>query len=435
MTGTAVQLSRRLSSLELPETLATDRSHSILWRWIASRALMLMLLVGLDYGVTGDVIYYGRALHTLFNGASVPNTLIEYPVPVFLVLLPQFLIGGLNSVAFAFLFAASMLAVDAAFTGLLWRVDGRRRSAAVNLWLWFVPCVGPLAYFRFDLVPAALAGAAVLVAARRPAVCAALTACGAALKLWPAIMLPTFLLRRDRRLTVVGSFVLTGAVFLGGSLLIGGVQRTLSPLRWQSDRGLQIESIAATPLMLARSVTDHVWLLRVSNYKAWEIFGAGVGATLVLTTVITALGVILLALLWLRAHRMPQTSALTLGWMLVATALVVTITNKTLSPQYILWLGGPVAGLTCLAPRDRAVRRIGQLLLVVAVLTHLVFPIGYGSLTSTDWTAVPATLLLAARNLLLVYLTWFACRQVWTATAREPARELTPDAAPSEAAA
>ena len=92
---------------------------------------------------------------------------------MFAVLLPQFLLGFGNQVAFTILFALSMLAVDAAFTGLLWRADGRRRGDATNLWLWFVPALGPLAYFRFDLVPAVLAGGAVLAAIRRPAMAGA----------------------------------------------------------------------------------------------------------------------------------------------------------------------------------------------------------------------------------------------------------------------
>ena len=59
---------------------------------------------------------------------------------------------------------------------------------AVTFWLWFVPLIGPTAYFRFDLVPAVLAGGAVLALMRRPALCGVLTAIGAALKLWPAII-------------------------------------------------------------------------------------------------------------------------------------------------------------------------------------------------------------------------------------------------------
>jgi hypothetical protein len=403
-----------LPPLRLPEPLAADRTHSVLLRWLLTRALVLALLVGLEDDVTGDVAYYARSLHVLFSGGTLHNTLIEYPLPVLLVLLPPFLIGGLNQIAFSILFVTSMLAVDAAFTALLWRVDGRRRGDAVNFWLWFGVCLGPLTYFRFDIVPAALAGAAVLAALRRPALCAGLTAAGAALKLWPAIMLPIFMLRRRDRRVVASSFVATGAVFLVGCIALGGIDRTLSPLRWQSGRGLQIESVAATPLMAVRAFTPRTWEVGISKYKAFEIFGPSVPLYETISTISTVLGLAVLAWLWIRASRAAQPSVATLGWLLFATALVVTITNKTLSPQYIVWLGGPLAGLLVRDPADAAVRRAAGLLLLVAALTQLVFPLLYPSLTrSSGWVLGPATATLVIRNGLLCYLTYFACRQCW----------------------
>jgi hypothetical protein len=71
---------------------------------------------------------------------------------------PAAIVAGVVLVAFTTLLALSMLAADGAFSWLLWRTSGRRRSEAVTFWLWFVPLVGPTAYFRFDLVPAVLAG-------------------------------------------------------------------------------------------------------------------------------------------------------------------------------------------------------------------------------------------------------------------------------------
>lgn len=419
MTSSSMVRRRQLPQLELPPAIVAQGRHSIALRWLLSRAMTLAILVfGHESDVTGDVKYYARSLHQLFEGGGLRTTLQEYPLPVFLVILPQFLLGFLNQVAFIILFALSMLVVDAVFTGVLWRGDGRRRGDATNLWLWFVPAMGPLAYFRFDLVPAVLAGGAVLAAIRRPAVAGALTAVGAALKLWPAVMLPTFLIRRGGRRQVLAGFLGTAILTGGLALLIGGVSRTLSPLRWQSARGLQIESIAATPLMLARMVHPvGTWDIRVSQYKAFEIFGPGVHLTSGLTSLLTVLGGALLVLLWWRAHSTTP-SAGTLGWIFLATALVVTVTNKTLSPQYLLWLGGPAAALAVRAPADPAVRTFARVLLVTAVATHLVFPIGYNALLKTHSFMPLVTLDLAARNLLLLWLTWYAVRQVWVQTRR-----------------
>jgi hypothetical protein len=415
-----------LPVLRLPFELRGDRTRAVVLSWFASRALALALLVTVESSVVGDVSYYARSLHELFRGGSIREVLQEYPLPVLAILMPQFLIGLLNPLAFAALFVLSMLAVDAVFTWSLWRVGGRRRSEAVTFWLWFVPALGPIAYFRFDLVPAMLAGAAVLAAARRPAWSGALTAIGAALKLWPALMLPSFLLRRrDRRPVLEGFFAVGGAIAVA-SLLVGGVGRTFSPLHWQSARGLQIEAVPALPLMLARSVHPGTWRVHVSTYKAFEIFGPGVRAFEILSTVVTVGGLVLLGWLWHRARMLPSVSAETVAWLFLATSAMVTITNKTLSPQYILWLGGPLAALLARWPQDPQVRKAARLLLVICVLTQVEFPLGYPSLANVTWLTFPVTLVLGARDILLVRLTWLACSRVLHQTGQdelpEPAR-------------
>jgi hypothetical protein len=415
-----------LKSLPLPEKIIGRGRSAIVVRWLLSRALTLSILMfAHENEVAGDVTYYGRSLHQLFAGGTLRDTLQEYPLPVFALLVPPFLLAFLNQVAFTILFALSMLFVDAMFTGLLWRGDGRQRGDATNIWLWFVPAIGPLAYFRFDLVPAVLAGGAVLAAVRRPALAGALTAIGAALKLWPAVMLPTFLIRRTDRRQVLTGFLSTGLTLGVAALALGGIDRTLSPLRWQSARGLQVESITATPLMIARMFNPHgPWTVKVSRYKAWEIFGDGTHLFVQLASVATVLGGLTLIVLWWRAHNAPAPSAETLGWMFLTTALVVTVTNKTLSPQYLLWLGGPIAALAVRAPANPAVRTFGRILLVTAIATQFVYPIGYNGLVTTHAMLPVSTLILVTRNVLLLWLTWFAIKQVWIQTSRGPAKAI-----------
>ncbi len=403
---------------QLPVELTGAGRRALILSWLASRALTLALAVTVEPSVTGDVSYYARSLHTLFHGGSIREVLQEYPLPVLAIMLPQYLLAATNALAFAVLFVVSMLAVDAAFTWTLWRTGGRARSDALRFWLWFVPAVGPMAYFRFDLVPAMLAGAAVLAAGRRPGWSGSLTAIGAGLKLWPALMLPTFLLRKiDRRRVLVG-FLTTGIVVVGAALALGGVGRLLSPLTWQNDRGLQVESVSATPLVIARLFhRHHVWSSHVSQYKAFELFGWGVREMLIFSTIATVAGLVVLGWLWLRARRLPTVTVDLMGWLFLATSVIVTITNKTLSPQYILWLGGPLAALWIRTPGDRAVRRAGILLLVISVLTQLDYPLFYPALISMrGLTPILSVTVLATRNVLLVVLAWQAGKQVWLRT-------------------
>jgi hypothetical protein len=412
----------RLRRFALPRELAGSNIHPVFLSWCTSRALTLALMVILEGSVTGDVNYYARSLHSLFHGSGIRETLQEYPMPVLGILLPQYLIGTMNQVAFLVLFALSMMAVDAAFTILLVRSSGRRRTEAVTFWLWFVPAIGPLAYFRFDLVPAALAGGAVLAAMNRPAISGFLTACGAALKLWPAVMLPIFLLKRGKRRITVLAFVITGLVLALVSLIIGGPARLVSPLHWQTARGLQIESVPAGPLMLLRMLDPGgPWTTVLSVYKAREIDGPWVHVMISASTALTALGIIGLGLLWNRARQLPEVSMQTLGWLFLATALVITDTNKVLSPQYILWLGGPLAALWIRSPGDPEARRAARLVLVIAVLTQLDYPLLYPYLVNGGWVMPIATISLELRNVLLLVLTWRACAHVWRLTKPVPA--------------
>ena len=412
---------RATSLLALPGEL-TRGSRAVVLQWLATRAAMLSLLVVVEGSMTGDVGYYARSLQSLVHGGGIRDTLQEYPIPVLGIMLPQYLIGGLNQTAFTILFALSMLAVDALFTRLLWRASGRAQGPAVTFWLWFVAVLGPIVYFRFDIVPATLAGAALLAAIRRPVISGVLTALGAALKLWPAIMLPIFLIRRVHRAAIVASFLATGALLALVSLLVGGLHRSVSPLHWQSGRGLQVESIAAAPVMLARMVNPGgPWSTPLSVYKAYEITGPGVRALITASTVATVVGIVVLAVLWLRAVRLPDASIEVVGWLLIATAAVITITNKVLSPQYILWLGGPLAALAVFLPADREVRRALALLMAIAVLTHLDYPLLYHFLVR-DYGPMPlATVVLETRNVLLLLFAVRACVHVWHRTAR-PAR-------------
>ena len=404
----------------------SETARATAWTWVITRVATLSLVVFFGREVNGDVDYYAQSLQSMVTGLSLEHTLPEYPLPVLGLLVPEYLFAAGNAVAFAVVFAASMLALDAVFTALLWHVSGHRRGEAVTFWLIFLPLVGPMTYFRFDLVPAVLVGGAVLAAIKHPALSGAMVAVGAALKLWPAILLPAFIIRRVDRKRVLVAFGATGVFLALASLVVGGMDRLMSPLHWQSGRGLQIESVPATPLMLVRAFDTDGWLVLTSTFKSAEIFGTGVGTSLLLTQAMFFGGLALLGVLWLRARTLPAMSAETLAWLVLATVAIMTVTNKVLSPQYILWLSGPLAALMIRAPGDATVRRAARVLMATAVLTQLIFPIFYIHLMKPGDSTVAVTLLLVIRNGLLVWFTYIACRQVWLQTRRDDVVVSTP---------
>ena len=387
--------------------------------WLITRVLMLGILAGFERFVVGDVFYYHRKINALFT-AGLDRTLYEYPTPVVWILALPYGAAFGSRVGYLIAFIVLMLALDAVFTYALWRSTGRRHDTSIDFWLIFVLLIGPLSYLRFDMLPAVLAGGALLAARHKPWITGALTGLGAAVKLWPALLIGAFISYRSDRRPAGLAFVIVGFGLALISLIFGGWARLISPLTWQSDRGLQIESIWATPLMLARAASPDQWLVDISQYQAYEIFGPGVDAWIVISNIATLLGLTMIILLTIRAFRHNGSTPVAIGFVIVATVAIMTITNKTLSPQYLLWLGGPMAALMVLRPNasvdeQPAINRMAGQLLILALLTQLVYPLFYDGYLgrSGQMMIILSTVVTAIRNLALVVFTVEACWLAW----------------------
>lgn len=378
--------------------------------WVLTRMLMLRIftLPNSNY-ITGDVRYYHA---WLTMGTDDAHTLFEYPVPVLWGLrLLAWMSGGSISY-FTALFAVTMLALDALMALCLWR-SGHR--AGTLWWILFVLALGPLMWFRFDMVPAVCMGLAALWFRRHPAASGAAIAVGAAVKLWPALLILPMIGRRRAALRRLAAFGVTGGALGIASLVETGWARTVSPLTWQSDRGLQIESVVALVPMIHRAGhPDGSWVVAMSRYNAFEVTGPGVETWLGLSSVLMGLAVALAVglgvIAWLR-NGLDQRTAV-LGAVVIAGALIVA--NKTLSPQYFIWWGAPVAALidhfsaenSTDGTDDRLVRILGwataALLLVTGFLTQSVYPLSYSKILSTLPGTSWATWLLVTRNVVAV---------------------------------
>jgi 4-amino-4-deoxy-L-arabinose transferase-like glycosyltransferase len=203
--------------------------------------------------------------------------------------------------------------------------------------------------------------------------------------------------------------------------VVGGWQRVLSPLTWQSTRGLQVESLPATPLMWLRSVSrNREWLVGLSRYNAYEIDGPGVPLALQIASVATLLGFLLAIILGVRAawslHRSPRAVAT----VMIAIILIMIDVNKTLSPQYLLWLGGPLAALIGGGEDDSKPSMSWPVIwalicFVLAFLTQVVYPMRYSEIVNGTG-AHDAVAFLVVRNILLLIFTVIAIWQAWRLT-------------------
>jgi hypothetical protein len=397
--------------------------------WVVTRVVTLLVLATpAEHGIIRDVYYYGDQLAAMFGGLPVTETLREYPLPAFAVFLTPHWLSEITPWTYASIFVALMLLLDAVFVAGLWQVG---RGAGVRLWLVLVPLLGPLTFTRFDLVSAVLAGFSLLaLAARWAETSGVLAAAGAAVKLWPGGLLPALLVRRERPLRVLAGFVVFGVFTVVATLAAAGVTRLFSPLTWQGDRGLQLETVWAVPLLFARCFDSATWSTPYTRFFAFQVEGPGAGTLLRLSTIATAACVLLLVYLGWRAWQAGPASLGLVGLLAVAAACLLIVPNKTLSPQYLLWIGGTLAALGATAPAERTVPRLNLLLLLACAVTQVIYPIGYGMLTGPHWSNAIGAGLLAIRDGLLIAITVIAVRRILALT-RRPAAAPEPSPEPT----
>ncbi|WP_308281634.1 glycosyltransferase 87 family protein [Cellulomonas sp. PS-H5] len=346
-----------------------------------------------------------------------------YPAGAVLPMLLPALVDAVGTQPYAVAWSALITLLDAVAVVVLLRCAGRpardgavrgdvvppARDPAVGAWWWlaFVLLLGPVAVGRLDAVVAPVVVIALAVALRHPAVASALLTFGAWVKVAPgALLLPLVLvLRRPWRDLVLPAAAVCVAV-AGAVAAGGGLGHLTSFLTEQGERGLQLESVAATPFVLAGIAGGGARVVLNQEITTWEIAGTGTaavaGALGVALPVALAAVTGLLAWVRLRAgDRLDTAAFLARGALLVAVTLILA--NKVGSPQFVGWLAGPVVvGLARPGTGGlRSWRVPAVLVLVIAGLTQVVFPIAYDGITLQQ---TGPSLVLVLRNLLLVVL-------------------------------
>jgi hypothetical protein len=342
--------------------------------WVVLRCALVGIIAGLipwPEQVNDLTIYAGWVAESLREGRFPTDEMWQYPPlagPVFV--LGAWLPGG--PMGFVTLF----LGFDAAIMAML-TAQARRtgRGAGARLWALLPIIVGPLLLARFDVVPTTFAVAAVLMAGR-PLASGALAATGAWLKVWPVLVLAA-LRRRDLPRGVVGALV---ACALIATILLATTVDPLSFVDGQRDRGLQIESLAAWPFLVAGLLGADVEV--VYRYGAHELEAAGVemvaGGVVVLT--LALLGVVAVQRLRGVLDVLPGADVA------LAAVLFSVATSRVFSGQYFIWLLG-LAAVTLGDPASR-MRRTSMLLIAAGLATQLVYPWLYSALLAGNPVAV-----------------------------------------------
>lgn len=385
--------------------------------WVIAR-LCLVYLLKIDHSPRGDVAYYFAGIY-----GDDPTQMTEYPHAG---TWPTVLLGwltGENITAFYIGFTIMTLLVDAAFLALLLRHHPTQPRAFWAAWFWvfFGTAAGHAFVWRLDIFPAlAVAGAAALLATH-PLIASALLGFATTMKLWPGVLAAGLVGRFNRSATWQRLLVFFCTIIAVCAITVAtcGTERLLSPLNYQGVRGLQLESIPATFLLLQAHRHPGRWDLGYAASKSFEISGPGVDTAIRWSTI--AIIIILVFAVGWALYRLCAggwTTRTTMAFFSVMVLLLIA-TNKVFSPQYIVWLGPLLAVvIRQRLPQGFTTLRVVQGLLAVcaiiaAALGTLVYPFNYDYIWHYVGENMFPVYLLVARNILIVVmaiigLIWFA---------------------------
>ncbi|MGK5627065.1 glycosyltransferase 87 family protein [Streptomyces sp. URMC 123] len=377
--------------------------------WVASRLVMLALL---RQG-HGDIAHEVHQLYRKWDGRlrtgsfPVGDVTWQYPPGAAIIMLAPGLVPALTYLqAFVVLLVGADLVVLAALVRAGVRGPGRSLAGA---WMWALglPLLLNLPYARYDVLVTAIAVIALLAVSTRPRLGGALAALGAVIKVWPVLTVlgtPRGRTTREAWLALAAS---TAALL---ALLAIAFRGAFAFLFAQKHRGVEIESMGGTLLHVARRFG---WSGRIKHqYGSFEFVGAYVPAIAFASLLLT-----LVAFGWLLAWRLraARWSEATPYDAALAAVLLFTITSRVISPQYMVWLIGLAA--VCLTVRSTSQRPVALLLLIVAAVTTVDYPLFFGAVLKSSWQGVAVVVL---RNTLLLGAAVLSCARLWRSTV--PAR-------------
>ncbi|WP_194911065.1 glycosyltransferase family 87 protein [Catenulispora rubra] len=375
--------------------------------WLVTRAALYLAATGhapnpwRDEENADVSVVFSRWAQVLHGGHFPPTSDVSWqypPAAAWVMLVPRHLARWMG-VDYASAFFRLMLLVDLLTTVLLVLLARRYgRWSGVFFWLGVIPLIGPMVLARFDLLTALSVAAFCL--SRSPLLAGVFGGFGAALKVWPAVMALGVPWERRRLLRTVLGFVTGATVVTAGTMLLlpGGT----GFLHAERGRGLEIESVAAFPFLLMEHTGSHRWTTGQSSGSI-EVSGPGVKAVAGLMIWLSAAGLIALtATVW--RFRSRRRAAWAVEIPLVAL-LILLVTSRVLSPQYMMWAAVLMAA--CLCYPDHRQKRAARYLVAVVALTTLDYPIGFFDLMNGAPSGLEIVSLRNAALVVVLAVAWY----------------------------
>lgn len=364
-----------------------------------------------ERGTMSDLkLYYSYASFIVQGKIPYRDFPVEYP-PLALVpiLLPQLmnLITSFSFIGYLFFFTVQSLLIVYGIGVLIFKlteIQNLPKSPLKTALLYGFLVVGnlPFLLWRYDAFPTFLTLLALwLTLTRRPALAGIALGFGIAAKLYPVLLIPSFVIyywvQKQNFLAIKflsGATIAPLAIFLLFSPV--GLENLSYFLSYHQFRGIQIESLASG-LLLIGHLLQWIRLEVVLNYGAFHLqhpWGEAVIRGFIFAFLI---GYVAIGISYFKqANFLEKRSIHLLNQSLIIyiliTLLLFILTNKVFSPQYLVWL----LPFVVLLP-DKYI----ALFAALSLITFLIYPASYGWLIGLNPVSV---LLLNCRNFLAVGL-------------------------------
>ena len=360
-----------LRAMLTPARLRSAALPTACWAW--TRAVLMMFVYNvipyISHGdITGDVKLYNR-WSQVFGQGRFPqhDPTWQYPPGAGIVIAVQRLIRSFTGMSYYSAFF--LLALSSDFIVFLlvvyrcWRTaeqTGHERADYLGAYVYVAAIfmLGPIVFGRYDIAVTMIASVGLAVALRTTVstwrVRGVAIGLGTIVKIWPIALV--FGLPRGPNGRRAMAWSLLSAV-VPTVLLLVLFPGALSFLTQQHSRGLEVESVLATPFLLARHLGYHGVIK--NRYGSFEITGPGIGWISSFCELLTLVGFCWL-LWWRRRARLtPERWSEGVYYDAALVAVLISIiTSRVLSPQYLVWICGLIALCLALTPLRRAQRHV-----------------------------------------------------------------------------
>ena len=389
-------MEKRLNEVTILRTSALVAASFLVHLWALTASKLFPDAISF-----GDLSLYDYWAFQVEQGAGVYGLATEWVYPA-LAFVPIWIAGAVNIFSYEISWLILVFTLNTAAALLLVTAPSRGKlfSGTEASWIFLAAlfALGPVAVSRIDSVSAALAIFGLVAITKKTQVAATVffTIAGW-IKIWPIALFAALVSSFQNKLRAFAVAAAISAGVIGVGLVVGGT-KVFSFVFQQQDRGIQIESVIATPWMWlakfgsANLFFDEVILTnQVSGYFVEELASV---SNLILFGALAI--TIFLAVSAVRSGRnLNEVFALAS----LTGVLDLIVFNKVGSPQFMIWVSVALVALVYFKVQGAKTALVMGA--AILTLTQLIYPIFYIGLLGLETFPL---VLLTLRNLLLIAL-------------------------------